>query len=102
VQGQGVFLLELDDDIEPEVVADDLGISLHSLTSIDVANTMKLQVMVVGKALVALVDTGSTHTFIQEGVATHLDMYPSTDLDIVGEHFSINMYVLLPGGFDIV
>jgi hypothetical protein len=45
-------------------MADDLGISLDALTSIDVANTVKLQVMVAGKALMALVDTSSTHTFI--------------------------------------
>jgi hypothetical protein len=60
-KAKGVFLLELDDDIEPEAVVDDLGIFLHALTGINVTNMMKLQVIVVGQALMALVDTGSTH-----------------------------------------
>jgi hypothetical protein len=39
---KGVFLLEMDDDSEPNTVADELGISLHALTVIDIANIMKL------------------------------------------------------------
>jgi hypothetical protein len=70
----GVFLLKLNDDDEVEVVADDLGISLHALTSIDIADIMKLHIQLNGKTLVALVDTGSTHTFVQEEVATQLDL----------------------------
>jgi hypothetical protein len=61
-----VFLIEMDDDVEVDVTADELDISLHALTGIDVTNTMKLQVCVKGMMLVELVDTGSTHTFIKE------------------------------------
>jgi hypothetical protein len=67
-----VFLLELDDDTAAEAVAEDLGISLHALTGIDVVDTMKLHAQVNGKTLVALVDIGSTHTFMNAVVVTHL------------------------------
>jgi hypothetical protein len=39
-----MFMLEMDDDIEVDTAANELGISLHALTSIDVANTMKLHI----------------------------------------------------------
>jgi hypothetical protein len=120
-----VFLLELDDDVGSEAVAGDLGISLHALTSIDVANTMKLQVTIAGKLLVALVDTRSTHTFVKEDVVSNLELPVTlrqglsvkvangervasggvclrTDLDIVSECFTINLCVLPLDGFDIV
>jgi hypothetical protein len=69
-----VFLLELDDETEEHVVADDLCISLHALINIDTNNTMKLHVIIKGTPLVALVDTGSTHIFIQEEVVSQLDL----------------------------
>jgi hypothetical protein len=49
----------MDDDSEPDTIANELGISLHALTGIDIANTMKLQVRIKGTTLVTLVDTGS-------------------------------------------
>jgi hypothetical protein len=39
----GVFLLELDDEGGTEAVVDELGISMHGPTGIDVADTMKSQ-----------------------------------------------------------
>jgi hypothetical protein len=45
---KGVFLLEMDDDSEPDTIANELGISLDALTGIDIANTMKLQVRIKG------------------------------------------------------
>jgi hypothetical protein len=71
-KAKGVFLLELDGEVESEAVAEDLGIFLHMLTDIDVANMMKLQVTIAGMLLVALVGTWSTHTFIKEDVVTNL------------------------------
>jgi hypothetical protein len=65
---KGMFLLEVDDDIKVDTAADELGISLHAFTGIDVANTMKLQVRIKGMTLVTLVDTGSTHNFLKEGL----------------------------------
>jgi hypothetical protein len=71
---KGVFLLELDDDVVEEAM-EELGISLHALTGIDVDETMKLQMTIGGTPLVALVDTGSMHTFIKEEVAVQLGLW---------------------------
>jgi hypothetical protein len=35
-------LLEMDDDMEEDAAAEDLGISLHALMGIDISSTMKL------------------------------------------------------------
>jgi hypothetical protein len=124
-KSKGVFLLEMDNDSEPDTAADELGISLHALIGIDIANTMKLQVRIKGTTLVMLVDTGSTHTFIKEGLLPQLGLSVTpregltvkvandervtnggvcraTDMDIGSEHFSTNFYVLPLDGFDIV
>jgi hypothetical protein len=69
-----VFLLELDDDVAEEAM-EELGISLHALTDIDVDETMKLQITIGGTPLVALVDTGSMHTFIKEEVTAQLGLW---------------------------
>jgi hypothetical protein len=71
---KGVFLLEMDDDVEVDTTVDELGISLHALTGIDIVNTMKLHVRIKGKTLVALVDTDSTHTFIKESFLPQLGL----------------------------
>jgi hypothetical protein len=63
---KGVFLLEMDDYIGPETAAEELGISLHALIGIDIANTMQLHMRIKGHTLVALVDTSLTHTFIRD------------------------------------
>ncbi len=34
---KGVYLIEMDDEVEVDTAADELGISLHTLTGIDVA-----------------------------------------------------------------
>jgi hypothetical protein len=75
---KGVFLLELDDGVEEVEDIEELGISLHALTDIDVANTMKLRVKINGTKLLAPVDTGSSHTFIRESVAHQLGLQMTT------------------------
>jgi hypothetical protein len=125
VHEKGVFLLEMDDDIKLEIAGEELGISLHALTFIDVANTMQLHVHIKGRTLVALVDTGSTHTFIRDDMLPQLDLIltPKNDLTVkVGngeqvtsggvcrvadlkintEHFSGHLYALSLDGFDII
>lgn len=72
--GKGVFLLELDDDQDADKVAEELGISLHALTGINAAHTMRLRVQIGGETFIALVDSGSTHTFIHQDVARYLDL----------------------------
>jgi hypothetical protein len=122
---KGVFLLEMEDNEDEETALVDLGISLHALTGIDVNNTMKLHVAVQGLTLVALVDTGSTHTFIQEAVASRLGIqvdprpglsvkvangdrvtssgvYPKLRLTIDDEAFDVTCFGLPLVGFDIV
>jgi hypothetical protein len=122
---KGVFLLELDDETEAEAAAEDLGISLHTQTGIDVTNTMKLLVQINDKTLVSLVDNGSTHTFVNTVVVTHHSLpmtprpglsvkvansehvaspgiYVAMDMIIDAKHLSTNVYVLPMDGFNIV
>jgi hypothetical protein len=122
---KGVFLLELDDRVEEEAAVEELGISLHALTGIDVSEMMKLQVSISGMSLVALVDTGSTHTFIKEEVAMQLGLsvdlrpslsvkvangdrircggvYPKLPITIDKEDFHISCYVLPLDSIDTV
>jgi hypothetical protein len=60
--------------MDEEDIVEDLGISLHALTGIDIGDTMKLQVTINGSMLVALVDSSSTHTFIREAVASQIGL----------------------------
>jgi hypothetical protein len=122
---KGMFLLEVDDDIKVDTTADELGISLHAFTGIDVANTMKLQVRIKGMTLVTLVDTGSTHNFLKEGLPPQLGLSVTpreglsvkvandervtsgrvchaTYMDIGSEHFITNLYILPLDVLDIV
>jgi hypothetical protein len=71
---KGVFLMELDDHDDPDSLADDLGISLHALTGISATNTMQLKITIAGTKLLALVDSGSTHTFIDDQVVSRLGL----------------------------
>jgi hypothetical protein len=70
---KGGFLMELEDD-DPAQVADELGVSLHALTGLCSANTMQLMLHVNGKQLRALVNFGSTHSFIHEAVVHALGL----------------------------
>jgi hypothetical protein len=56
--------MELEEDDDPAVVADELGVSLHAPTGLCGTNMMQLLIDVKGKQLRALVDSGSTHSFI--------------------------------------
>jgi hypothetical protein len=122
---KGVFLLELTEDDEGGETLDDVGISLHALTGIDIGTTMKLSVCLYGRQLVALVDTGSTNSFINDSVASQLQLQvePRPGLTVkvangdrvttagvctqlplvIGEaDFSTSFYTLPWDGFDIV
>lgn len=123
--GKGVFLLELEDDQDIDAVAEELDISMHALTSLNVANTMQLQVRIAGETLVVLVDSGSTHTFVHDDVARRLDLSLTprpglsvkvanddqiqssgvcynTEVHIDDETFHLNCYALPLAGFDVV
>jgi hypothetical protein len=71
---KGVFLMELEEEDETPALGDDLRISLHALTGITGANTMQLTINIAGKELRALMDSGSTHTFIHDVVVHHLGL----------------------------
>jgi hypothetical protein len=120
-----VYLIEMDDEVEVDTAANELGISLHTLTGIDIANTMKLHISINEKLLVALVDTGSTHTFIKEGLLSQLslEVTPQDGLTakvsngkwvtsggicwvaattLGSEQFQVNFYALPLDGFNVV
>lgn len=71
---KGIYLLEPDEDEGVGENNDHVKISLHALTCIRTGQTMRLHVEIGGKKLVALVDSGSTHTFLAETVAQRLGL----------------------------
>jgi len=98
---------------------------LAALTSINTVDTLRLSVVVAGVQLQALVDTGSTHTFIHEEVARCLGLpieyrpgisvkvangervtspgvCKGTKIDIGRNTFLIDCFALGLDGFDIV
>ena len=124
---KGVFLMELEAGEEDPLGADitNLEISLYALIGLGHANSMMLQVTIAGVPLKALVDTGSTHTFIHTEVVDRLGLPVSSrdrlsvllangdcvripsvclaaDVLIHGEPFSIDCVALDLGGFDLV
>jgi hypothetical protein len=121
---KGVFLMELEDD-DPAQVANELGISLHTLTGLCGTNTMQLMLHVNDRQLRALVDSRSTHSFIHEAVVhalgldimrrpglsvkvangERLESYgvcKNTLVDIQGVIFKIDCYTLPLEGFDVI
>ena len=71
---KGVYLLEMMNDEDVAAVEEELGISLSTLTGITTNCTMKLQVSIGGSELMALVDSGSTHTFVHDDVVHRLGL----------------------------
>jgi len=81
---KGLYLMELDDDTPVEDAAvkessttDDVEISIHALTGIKTADTMHLTTSVAGTSIRALVDSGSTHSFITADTARRLGLQPA-------------------------
>jgi hypothetical protein len=117
--------MELDDQEDLEIIAEDLGISLHVLTGLSRASTMQLLLTIAGTTLRALVDSGSTHTFIHDAVVHRLGLEithkpglsvcvangerkqsycacKGTMLSIQGETFQVDCYTLPLEGFDVI
>ena len=119
--------MELEAGGEDPLGADitNLEISLYTLIGLGHANSMMLQVTIAGVPLKALVDTGSTHTFIHTKVAARLGLPVlsrdglsvlvtngdrvrspgvclATEVLIYEEPFSIDCVALDLGGFDLV
>jgi hypothetical protein len=122
---KGVFLMELEEIDDPEVVANKLGVSLHALTGLCCANTMQLIIHIGNKQLRALVDSSSIHSFVHEDVVHALGLgvvhHPwlsmkvangeqlqscgvckATTMHIQGEKFMMDWYTLPLEGFDVI
>jgi hypothetical protein len=117
--------MELEDNDDATAVADDLGISLHALIGITGANTMQLLVNIAGQELHALVDSGSTHTFIHDVIVHRLGLKvtlqpglsvkvangerlqsynacKATNVIVQDKHIVMNCYALPLEGFNII
>jgi hypothetical protein len=70
-----LFLVELSDEAEDdEEQAEALQISLHALTGIKTGETMQVTARIGNEVFHALLDSGSTHSFIAETAATRLSL----------------------------
>jgi hypothetical protein len=67
-----------DDDMPPQdvTVATACVVSLHALAGICTENTMIMLVVLKGACFLALLDTGSTHNFLQGAAMTRLGLTP--------------------------
>jgi hypothetical protein len=115
------------DDMPREAAetGEDPLISLNTITGLAVDYTMQLAIRVADEPLRALIDSGSTHSFISVVAASrlHLDILPHPDLSVkvangdrvatVGvcratrvfidtEEFVINLFVIPLDGYDVV
>jgi hypothetical protein len=110
--------------------ADDPGpeapvFSLHAIAGVAVGNTVQLKVLLGAATFVALVDTGSTHSFIGEAAARrtglHIEPRPRLTVTVAngecaacpgvlcqapviinGMEFHVDLYVMLLVGYDVV
>jgi hypothetical protein len=121
---KGFFLMELEDN-DLGLLADELSVSLHALTGLTGTNMMQLLLDIVGTPLRALVDSGSTHTFIHEAVVHRLglavtlrpglsvkvangerlksyDVCKNTPVNIQDETFVTDCYTRPLEGFDLI
>jgi hypothetical protein len=123
---KGIYLLQMDDISEEAAeTGEDPPISLNAITGLAAADTMQLAVRVADKPLQALIDSGSTHSFISVGTATRLqlDIRPWPDLTVKvangdrvatagvcrmahifidAEEFVIDLFVIPLDGYDVV
>jgi hypothetical protein len=74
---KGIFLLQMDDDMKLDdmAVTEDPHISLHAISGLSNATIMQLAVRNDVDMLCALVNSGSTHSFISVTTACRLHMY---------------------------
>jgi hypothetical protein len=123
---KGVFLLEMDVP-EPTDELDDSAplISLNAIMGIAVVKTMKLLVHIQDAAITALVDSGSTHSFISLNTTCRLHLEPLFQLglqvkvvngskvastgiykdikfSIAGEEFILDLFVIPLVGYEMV
>jgi hypothetical protein len=83
---KGIYLLQMDDDpqLDDTTETEVSLISLNAITGLTVADAMQLAVHMADQLFGALVDSGSTHSFISVVVASrlHLDPLPLLGLRV--------------------
>jgi hypothetical protein len=124
---KGIFLLHMDNDnpLEETEEVDEPRVSLHAITGLAAAETMQLIVRIDDQTLGALVDSGSTHSFISAAAACRLHLEPllgpglhvtvangdrvasaeicrDVHIFIDDEEFITDLFVILLGGYDMV
>jgi hypothetical protein len=84
---KGMYLMELDDEapvndvvVEDSTFDNDVEISLIALIGYKTSDTMHLVTTVMGASLQALVDLGSTNSFITTDTTYHLVLTPDPTL----------------------
>jgi hypothetical protein len=122
-----LFIIEVVSDDEVDGNPTDPTISLHALTGIQpcASKTMQLWVQIGDATIMALLDSSSTHNFLDTAVAEHINLtpqvvigfhvamangdwlacsgrYTNLDINVVGEPFSITCYGLVLGSFEMV
>jgi hypothetical protein len=116
---------ETQPDPEQDPAVDSAQISLHALMGHTIPQTLRFQGQLKGSPVVILIDSGSTHNFIQDRIAKQLglplhhaqsfqvlvgngeelkcDSISHQDELLVGSHhFSVDLFVLPLSGADIV
>jgi hypothetical protein len=125
---KGIYLLEMDgDDPAGDIFVDDSGIeiSLNALSGMSTGQSMRLGVAMRNQTLVVLVDSESTHYFMAEHVARHLELRlvptagmtvgvtngerlpcvgvcPALSFSIHGEVFCMDFFVIALDGYEVV
>jgi hypothetical protein len=119
------YIQSADDEEEPVTDAQEAKISLLAVTGIPTSDTMQVSLRVGDRDLVALLDSGSTHNFIHEELATVVGVPFSSDrrlgvtvangdrvtcrgllkhaaITIGKESFTVDLHAIPLGGFDVV
>jgi hypothetical protein len=124
---KGIFLLHMNDDslLEETEEVDKPRVSLHAITGLATVETMQLTVRIGDQTLGALVDSGSTHSFISAAAACRLHLEPllhpglrvtvangdrvasaricrDVHIFINDEEFITDLFVIPLGGYDMV
>lgn len=124
---KGIYFLEVADaDIsDGSASEDDMTISMCAITGVRSSTTLQLTMVVCGAALNALVDSSSTHCFIDTAAASRLGLIPEAwpgltagvangdrvssasickDITITvdQEEFNVDLYVITLTGYELV
>jgi hypothetical protein len=76
--GKGIYYLELgDNDASDDGTAeDDITISVNAVTGIRTSSTLQLRATIGGAIMIALIDSGSTHSFISDASVHRIGLKP--------------------------